>query len=325
MRFPEQGYAGPFVLRRCDGCGVLFNSPRLDDQGLSRLYGSNYYFFDRTDAYALRKTVPMFARTVALTGALAGATARDGQGPKRVLDIGCGRGYFPALLRALGHQVSGVELSAEAADYARRQFGLDIFTGTIEQFANQRRAGAAGTPSGFDLVTAIDVIEHVPDPGAFIAAAAEVLEPGGQLIIDTPNADAANIGSLRDEWPGFNPFHIYLFTPASLGLAAERAGLSAQRVSSYRNRRQRGGIYSVAGIEAWTRRQLKRLGLIRPAARTFFAIRRALMPKTPAAEALGRAAAQAAAAPPFDATPDATAPLAARLAGDNLLLIARKN
>jgi SAM-dependent methyltransferase len=316
MRFPEQGYPGPFVLRRCDGCGVLFNSPRLDDQALGQLYGNNYYFFDRTDAYALRKTVPMYARTVAIAGA---------GGPKRILDVGCGRGYFPALLRALGHQVSGVELSAEAADYARRQFGLDIFTGTIEQFAQERQTTDDGKSGAFDLVTAIDVIEHVPDPGAFIAAAAQVLQPGGQLIIDTPNADAANILSLRDEWQGFNPFHIYLFTPASLRLAAERAGLSVLRVITYRNQRQHGGIRSIAGLEAWTRRQLKRLGLIRPTARVFFAIRRALMPKTPAAEALTRAAAQAATAPPFDSTPDATAPLAQRLAGDNLVLIAQKN
>jgi SAM-dependent methyltransferase len=321
MRFPEQGYAGPFVLRRCDGCGVLFNSPRLDDQGLGRLYGNNYYFFDRTDAYALRKTVPMYARTVAISR----PTMANAQGPRRILDVGCGRGYFPALLRALGHEASGMELSAEAADYARRQFGLDIFTGTIEQFAEQRQTGDGGKARAFDLVTAIDVIEHVPDPGAFIAAAARVLEPGGQLIIDTPNADAANIASLGDEWQGFNPFHIYLFTPASLRLAAERAGLSVLRVITYRNRPQRGGIRSVAGVEACTRRQLKRLDLIRPAARGFFAIRRALMPKTPAAESLARAAAEAVAIMPFDATPDATAELATRLAGDNLVLFAQKD
>lgn len=292
---------------------MLFNSPRLDDRALAGLYGRNYYFFDRSDAYAIRKTPAMYQRTVALV---------PGEpGPRRVLDVGCGRGYFPALLQALGNAASAVELSTDAAEYARAKFGLDVFTGTIEQYAAARQAGSISAEP-FPLVTAIDVIEHVPDPAAFIAAAVRVLAPGGRLIIDTPNAAAANIAALGDEWQGFNPFHIYLYTPEALRCVVERAGLVVDRVFSYHNEpadHQRG-----VRTQAFVQRQLKRLGLIRPAARTFFAVRRWRMPRTGAADALREAASQAANAAGFDACADAAAPLAPGRQGDNLVLIARR-
>src|SRR3954451_23316785 len=84
--YPEHGYPGSFALRRCESCGLLFNSPRLDDGELSRLYGRSYYFFNRPDAAELKRIPAMYARTVAV---VANEFANK---DKRVLDVGCGRG-----------------------------------------------------------------------------------------------------------------------------------------------------------------------------------------------------------------------------------------
>jgi SAM-dependent methyltransferase len=308
LTYPEHGYPGPFILRRCNACGVLFNSPRLDDADLAALYGRNYYFFNRTDAYAMRRTVPMYQRTVALIAPSIPV--------KRSLDIGCGRGYFPALLSAIGWQAAGVELSSDATAYARNHLNLDLFTGSIEQYAQTHHE------QRWPLITAIDVIEHVPDPASFLASAASVLAPGGRLIIDTPNADSHNIAVLGSEWQGFNPFHIYLFTPASLSTAAQRAGLTVDRIFTYSNTPLDNHPIKRAQGSIW--RQIKRLGLAAPAAKTFFATRRLLMPTTPIAPAIRQAAAAASAIQPFDSHPDASAPLAVTQTGDNLVLIASK-
>jgi SAM-dependent methyltransferase len=177
--YPEHGYPGSFCLRKCSECGLLFNSPRLDDAELGQLYGRNYYFFNRPDASELQRIVPMYARTIALVA--------DKVAAKVTLDVGCGRGYLPAVLSKLGWDARGVEISREASQYARRRFGLQhIFTGTIEQYI------ASPDARSFPLVTAIDVIEHVPAPDAFVASLARVVDRNGLLIIDTPNAGAHN-------------------------------------------------------------------------------------------------------------------------------------
>ena len=196
--YPEHGYPGSFCLRRCANCGLLFNSPRLDNHELALLYGSNYYFFNRPDDAELKRIAPMYARTVALVENEFKETDRH------ALDIGSGRGYFPAVLKRLGWDAHGIEISREAAKYAKERFGLEtIFVGTIEQYV-------AEIDTKFPLVTAIDVIEHVPSPAKFIAALSEVVRPGGLAIIDTPNAAAYNIKVDGVAWKGFNPFHIYL-------------------------------------------------------------------------------------------------------------------
>ena len=179
--YPEHAYPGSFQLRRCGGCGLLFNSPRLDPEELGKLYGRSYYFFNRPDAREFDRAVPMYRRSVALIA--------DQIAEKRSLDIGGGRGYLPALLKQLGWSSKSVEISQNASDYARQKFDLDVFTGTIEQYA------AAPERETFPLVTAIDVIEHVPDPVAFVTAAASVVQSGGRLIIDTPNAASKISGS----------------------------------------------------------------------------------------------------------------------------------
>jgi 2-polyprenyl-3-methyl-5-hydroxy-6-metoxy-1,4-benzoquinol methylase len=304
--WPEHRYPGAFAMRRCAGCGLLFNSPRLDDEQLGALYGRNYYFFNRSDARELARGVEMYQRTVALVA--------DQLTDQRSLDIGTGRGYLPAVMRRLGWDARGVEISSDAADYARQRFGLDVFTGTVEQYANSPNARQ------FPLVTAIDVIEHVPSPRAFVQAIARVVEPGGRAIIDTPNAAARNIESKRLEWSGFNPFHIYLFGVENLSTLLERCGLTVERAFSYHNAPQARAMADTI------RSGLKRLGLAGPAARAYFMLKGmgGSSPNGTIEAEVDRAVSQIRATPSWDKTADATAPLARDRAGDNIVVIARR-
>jgi 2-polyprenyl-3-methyl-5-hydroxy-6-metoxy-1,4-benzoquinol methylase len=251
--YPEYGYAGAFAMRRCDRCGLLFNSPRLDDNKLKELYGKNYYFFSRAASSEFRRIPPMYFRTV-------GRIDESQFQTKRSMDIGCGRGYFPAVLKNLGWNAHGIEISPAASERARRDFSLDVFTGTVEQYAakNKKR---------FPVVTAIDVIEHVSLPDEFIRAAAELVGSNGWLIIDTPNAAAANMADEGIFWKGFNPFHIFLFSIKNLTTLLSRRGFTVEQSFSYHNAPTSGWRRKIIG-------GLKKSGLLPIATQMYFISKR---------------------------------------------------
>ena len=101
---------------------------------------------------------------------------------KTALDVGCGAGLLAEPLARLGARVTGIDASPElvgAAQEHARAAGLEI----------DYRAGELANLTGrFDLITCMEVIEHVADASAFVAALAERLEPDGLLILSTPNA-----------------------------------------------------------------------------------------------------------------------------------------
>ncbi len=302
--YPEHHYPGTFSLRRCGGCGLLFNSPRLDGAELSRLYGRNYYFFLRDDAREFDRIVAMYQRTIGLIE----PELLD----KRSIDIGCGRGYFPAVLKQLGWDASGIEISPDASQYARSKLGLDVFTGTVEDYASSPQA------KQFPLVTGIDVIEHVPAPDGFIAAAARLVAPGGRLIIDTPNAAAHNIAAKGISWKGFNPFHVYLFSIDMLATMLGRHGMTIERSFSYGNARTPRGLRdrTIAG--------LKRVGMLWPVASVYFGMKKLTISNAAPEPHVAKAVSRIKAEPPYTGTPDSWAPLAQSKTGDNIVVVARK-
>ena len=101
---------------------------------------------------------------------------------KTALDVGCGAGLLAEPLARLGAAVTGVDASPEligvAAEHALRS-GLDI---------RYVAADVRALDGRFDLITCMEVIEHVADPARFLKALAERLAPGGLLILSTPNA-----------------------------------------------------------------------------------------------------------------------------------------
>ena len=100
---------------------------------------------------------------------------------RTALDVGCGAGLLAEPLARLGAQVTGVDAAGELVAAAREHSagqGLDI---------DYRAGGVEALDGRFDLVTALEVIEHVAEPQAFVDALAARLADGGLMILSTPN------------------------------------------------------------------------------------------------------------------------------------------
>ncbi len=122
---------------------------------------------------------------------------------KRVLDAGCGTGYGAAALAPKARSVAGVDISAQAVDYALANAGA----GNVSYL----RASATAlpfTPGAFDLITAFEVIEHLQDWRELLSEARRVLAPGGVFLVSTPNR-LYYAESRRLDGP--NPYHVHEF------------------------------------------------------------------------------------------------------------------
>jgi 2-polyprenyl-6-hydroxyphenyl methylase/3-demethylubiquinone-9 3-methyltransferase len=104
---------------------------------------------------------------------------------KRVLDVGCGGGILAEAMAARGAQVTGIDLGEANIEVARLHLlesGLDV-----DYRCMAVEALATEQPGGFDVVTCMELLEHVPDPGSVIAACARLARAGGPVFLSTLN------------------------------------------------------------------------------------------------------------------------------------------
>lgn len=135
----------------------------------------------------------------------------------KLLDVGCGAGFFLDAARSRGYEVAGVDLSPVPAAYARDALGLDVTVSSLYGY---------GAPSdSFDAVTIFQTIEHDPDPAALSSELFRILAPGGVLMVTTPAADGFVARAMGRRWFGYrNVEHVSFFSKRSLRYALERAG-----------------------------------------------------------------------------------------------------
>jgi SAM-dependent methyltransferase len=137
----------------------------------------------------------------------------------RILDAGCGSGRTLVELAGYGAEVSGIELNDDAAELARRRGLGDVHVGRLEELPWDDGA--------FDLITCLDVIEHVPDDVTALAELRRVARAGGWLLVTVPAYQA--LWSRHDE----ANHHFRRYSRSMLRGAARSAGWEIERVSSF--------------------------------------------------------------------------------------------
>lgn len=212
---------------RCRRCGLIYPNP-MPKPAESDIYSNpDEYFRQHVEA----KKVESYEHVIAEAEELLGTTGH-------LLDVGCGRGEALAAAMGRGWEATGVETSAEFAQYARTHHGANVVVGELTTLA---------LPAGkYDAVLLGAVLEHVFDPLGLLREIRRVIAPGGVLWIDVPNEGGLyfKIGNLVQrlrgrDWvinlaPTFEPFHVHGFSPRTLRRALELADFRVERMTTPR-------------------------------------------------------------------------------------------
>lgn len=181
---------------KCTDCGLIFQSPRMSDPDLNKYYSQGYYRrskngtleeLDRNERYRARIDADIIKKHVKKIGSH--------------LDIGCSHGYLLEVV--WGDTKIGVESDVEWEMVE----GIKVYN-SLEEVPSQ----------SFDLVTAIHVLEHVPDPFTYLKKIAKFVKKSGRLVIEVPTWKSPG-GPLRLA-------HLYLFEPPFLRKMCMNAGLT---------------------------------------------------------------------------------------------------
>jgi len=140
----------------------------------------------------------------------------------RLLDVGCGFGFFMERMQRAGWSVEGIEVSTTGRHYARQCWGFDIHPLPLEEL---------DLPDGrYDVVTLFYVIEHVADPIQVLKTVKRILKPGGLVLLRWPHSTP--IVKLLRPWVHrldlyHTPYHLYDFSPANMNRLLDLAGFRA--------------------------------------------------------------------------------------------------
>ncbi len=202
-----------FRIVRCRVCGLVYVNPRPFAEALHALYADYHARDGATEASWDRLMSRIFRESAERL-----CSSRNGSGPGRLLDVGCGYGAFVGLMRDRGWDAEGVDPSPPVVAAAARR-GRPVRLGTLEALDGQGRA--------YDAVTMFYVLEHLPDPMGALRKAFDLLTPSGIVLVRVPHTTPivrllAPLGlgeALYDP-----PFHLYDFSPTVLRKMLHRTG-----------------------------------------------------------------------------------------------------
>ncbi len=151
---------------------------------------------------------------------------------RRTLDVGCGGGILADAMARKGAEVTGIDLSTKALKVARLH-ALEAQTPNVQYREISAEAMAQEQPAGFDMVTCMEMLEHVPDPASVVRACATLVKPGGWVFFSTLNRNAkaflfAIVGAeyMLNLLPRGTHEYARFIRPSELSRYAREAGLS---------------------------------------------------------------------------------------------------
>jgi len=202
-----------FSVADCERCGLVATRPVLSSEEMAAYYPAAYY------GRRNRRFNPLFERLIPWFRDRRARSIERYVRRGRILDVGCGRGFLPAIMQEHGWDAHGVELSPMAAEHATRELKIPIFVGDF--LASPHPAGS------FDVLVFWHVLEHLERPVSSLRKAREILKPGGLLLVAVPNFESLQARFSRQHWFHLDvPRHYHHFRLGVLRRMLEENGFS---------------------------------------------------------------------------------------------------
>ncbi|WP_181468021.1 class I SAM-dependent methyltransferase [Streptomyces sp. Amel2xB2] len=205
--------AWTYNVVRCPSCGFLYRNPNILPERLGDLYSKNYSTFLTGDYAANRQRRYRQAMD-------AFRPVFDEGDKRRLLDFGCGAGYFLELAEERGFEAHGVDLSPDSVKEANERLTSATAHFGAPQDVPEIAAG------GFDVVTLWSVLAHLPRPVEDFTGFRDLLAPGGVLMILTVNAQSLLLKAYGSKWNGFTRNHLMFYSRRTLPLLLRQAGFA---------------------------------------------------------------------------------------------------
>lgn len=204
-----------FDLYDCHGCGLRFTQNIPGPEKIGSYYQSENYISHSDTKKGIINRLYHAAREYMLRNKQKLVQSLSTQ--RRLLDVGCGTGYFMNHMRQQGYEVLGVEVDEGARDFGIQHFGLDV------RPPSELEAGTL--PGKFDIISMWHVLEHVYEPKLYLQRLHELLADDGVLMIAVPNYQSLDGKKYAAHWAAYDvPRHLWHFSPKTLTNLAQEMG-----------------------------------------------------------------------------------------------------
>jgi len=210
-------------LVKCRNCGLVYAYPRIPEDEILKRYSKDYLFNEyltifQADQrnYNMELVRAQYALYLQLLDSLYGEK-------NRILDIGCGPGFFLKAAEERGWKGEGVEVSKAAVQYAEEVVHVKVHHGQLQDIPL--------SPGSFDAVVLLDAIEHLFDPLGTIKDCYHLLSKDGVLILNTPDYNSLSRFILGKDWAVLSPAeHLYNFTQSTLYQMLRKAKFNSVKI-----------------------------------------------------------------------------------------------
>ncbi len=200
---------GAYTLVRCVQCSFCFLNPRPTRDTIGAYYSASEYqpFVSQASRFSLTASLYRRVRKYSVRWKRRLIARLHERG--RILDLGCGTGEFLAEMKRSGWEAMGVEMSPEAAEYARNRLGLAVDRSAVDE--------PIRISEQFDVITLWHVLEHVHQPQQVFGNLHNLLKPDGLVVIAVPNVASPDAVTYGRHWIALDPpRHLLHFTPTTI-------------------------------------------------------------------------------------------------------------
>jgi len=220
------GCDGTFTYVECKECGLVYMNPQVSPGDIGKLYPSTYTPHKQKSETRQQNLHLLKAKLKKRPFPAVVCDKLTKQ--SRLLDVGCGNADFLNEVRNVTQcQVYGIDISRAAAEAAKANHGIDMFTGTILQ---------CPFPEGyFDVITSWWYLEHVSNPSEVLRKMAVLLKQDGHCVIGIPNIDSFNARTFGNKWYHLDcPRHLHIYSPDTIAKLLDKAGFDVRSIFFHR-------------------------------------------------------------------------------------------